>query len=447
MLKFPSRLYTDIRFEKIYETNITYTQGKLEEFNIRQNKTAFIRVFDGDKWYYSSLSVPTDENITREIMTLSELATPCDDIEQHPIVKKLQVNTGQCFKFQEDDITVVPVEAKTGLLEKHFSILEECEFLTSSKAYYVDRKVEKEFYSSKGAALTFDQQSVGFMVDVNFSDGTNNLFERFQIGGERFHDVENREQELVSYLRKCQDWLEKAQPVEAGVYTVIFSPLVAGVFAHEIFGHNSEADLMLGSETAKEDWCIGKKIASRDLSIVDDGNIPGNGYVPFDDEGTRAARTYLIHDGILRGRLHSAATSAAFSEELTGNARALNFEFEPIVRMTTTYILPGKKSKDELFLETREGIYVDSVTAGSGLSTFSLEPSLAYYIKDGKISHPVKVSLITGKVAEALQSVDGVSDQEEILTLIGAGCGKAEQYPLPIGFGGPFVRVQNLTVQ
>ena len=52
----------------------------------------------------------------------------------------------------------------------------------------------------------------------------------------------------------------------------------------------------------------------------------------------KAKKTYLIKDGILTGRLHSATTAASLNEELTGNARALNFEFEPIVRMTTTYI-------------------------------------------------------------------------------------------------------------
>ena len=38
-----------------------------------------------------------------------------------------------------------------------------------------------------------------------------------------------------------------AVPVEPGEYTCVLSPTVAGVFAHESFGHKSESDFMLGS--------------------------------------------------------------------------------------------------------------------------------------------------------------------------------------------------------
>ena len=166
--------------------------------------------------------------------------------------------------------------------------------------------------------------------------------------------------------------------MQPGKYNVILSPLAAGVFAHESFGHKSEADFMVGDETMKREWSIGKKIGADILSIVDYGNMPGTGYVPFDDEGTKAKKTFLVEKGILKGRLHSSVTAASLYEEVTGNARALNFEFEPIVRMTTTFILPGEKTKQELIGEVNEGIFVDTIKHGSGMSTFhnSTKPQL-----------------------------------------------------------------------
>ncbi len=47
--------------------------------------------------------------------------------------------------------------------------------------------------------------------------------------------------------------------------------------------------------------------------------------MPYDDEGTRTPTTYLIHNSILTGRLHSAATAALLNEEVTGKCRAINF--------------------------------------------------------------------------------------------------------------------------
>jgi TldD protein len=40
-----------------------------------------------------------------------------------------------------------------------------------------------------------------------------------------------------------------------------------------------------------------------------------------------------------------------------------------------------------------------------------------------------------------------VSDELEILSFVGGGCGKMEQYPLPVSFGGPYVRVNQINVQ
>ena len=96
------------------------------------------------------------------------------------------------------------------------------------------------------------------------------------------------------------------------------------MFAHESFGHKSESDFMLGDENMKKEWTLGKKVGADILSIYDSGEEEGSGYVPFDDEGTRTQKTYLIKNGVLTGRLHSAATAADLEEEVTGNARAIN---------------------------------------------------------------------------------------------------------------------------
>ncbi len=183
------------------------------------------------------------------------------------------------------------------------------------------------------------------------------------------------------------------------------------------------------------------------MTIIDDGTVVGNGYVPYDDEGTKGRKTYIIKNGKLTGRLHSAATSAALEEPLTGNARAVNFEFEPIVRMTTTYIEKGDRPLKDIIGEIEKGIYVDTINHGSGMSTFTIAPARAYKIENGKITTPVRVSVITGNVFETLAEVDAVSEDFELLSFVGGGCGKMEQFPLPVGFGGPYTRVKKLNVQ
>ena len=204
---------------------------------------------------------------------------------------------------------------------------------------------------------------------------------------------------------------------------------------------------MLSDESMREEWQLGKTVGSPILSIAEWGGVPGSGYVPYDDEGTKARKNYLIKNGVLAGRLHSAQTAAALDEGLTGNARAIDCTFEPIVRMTTTYIEGGDLDFDQLIAPIQKGYFIKTIRHGSGMSTFTIAPCLAYEIVDGKLGRPAQISVITGSVFETLGLIDGLTKDVELLSFVTGGCGKMEQMGLPVGFGGPYVRVSSMNVQ
>lgn len=445
MYTFPKNLYTDVRIEDVSYTEITYRNGDLIQNLKRNMKGGFIRIFDGKRWYYSST---TDvDNIQKEIDKLALMAKENESIIDHPVVKKFEVNKGEYFQFKDNDILNVSQEEKLKLLKTYFPYLENKEEVKVWRAVYIDRKITKEFYSSKGADLKFDYQTcaVVFMYSLNVDGKT--LDGRYDKTVVDFSKLKTLHTQLEKTLVRDIEYTKKAKPVEPGKYTVIFAPIATGVFTHESFGHKSEADFMVGDSAMMKEWEIGKKVGADSLTIVDRGDILGSGFVPFDDEGTKAKTTYLIKNGILSGRLHSVKTAESLKEEVTGNARAIDFEFEPIVRMTNTYIEAGDKTKEELISEVKEGILVEEINHGSGMSTFTIAPNICYMIRDGKIAEPVNVSVISGNVMETLYEIDGISKEVELLSFSTGGCGKMEQYPLPVGFGGPYIRVKNLTVQ
>ncbi len=445
MFNFPKNLYCDVRIEDVFETKVTYTLGILEEAKVKTYKGAFIRIFDGNRWYYNSIS--NLDRIQQEIDSLTTFATPNDSIYQHDIVKKLQANEDCVLKYVDNSISNIAIEEKKSLLNKYLPFIEGNKYLSNWKFQYLDKKIIKNFYSSKGANLTFDTQTVGFSMPMNFVHEDKRFSHSFQVAGDNFDIFKDSNNKLALDIEKCEDALLNSEPVKPGKYTVILSPLAAGIFAHESFGHKSEADFMIGDEAMRKEWTIGKKVGSELLSIVDSGNISGSGYVPFDDEGTKCSNTYLVNKGILTGRLHSSVTASSLEEDVTGNARGMDFEFEPIVRMTTTYIEGGDKTKEELISEVNEGLLIETVKHGSGMSTFTIAPNLAYRIRHGKLCEPVNIAVISGNVMKTLNEIDGLSNEVEILSFVTGGCGKMEQYPLPVGFGGPYVRVNNIDVQ
>lgn len=444
MYHFPENLYTDVRIEDVFQTQITYNGKVLAEARVRSYQAAFIRVFDGMRWYYSSIS--DIGGIQDEIDSLARLACPDENIDLNPIVGKFEANRGSYLRFENNAVSGVPLEEKKKLLFPYMEIFSN-PLVKTYRLLYMDERKVKRFYSSKGADLNFDRQSVGVRMDFTLGEEDKKLSESFKHSGTAYEKVLGGEKACRQYLEECIAYLRSSTSVEPGKYTVVLSPAVAGVFAHESFGHKSEADFMVGDEAMKKEWAIGSKVGSDLLNIVDDGNEPGLGFIPFDDEGTRAQKTYLIQNGLLSGRLHSAATAADLEESVTGNSRAVSFEYEPIVRMTCTYIEPGIESREQLIGSIKDGILVETFKHGSGMSTFTIAPNRSYRIRDGKIAEPVNISVITGSVFETLGEIDGVSDRLELPPLIGGGCGKNEQINLPVGFGGPYVRVRSMNIQ
>jgi len=450
MFKFHEGIYTDVRIEDVFETWIVVSLGKLDEFKERKYRGAFIRVYDGKKWYYCST---TNADIQKEIDDLSKYATANADIGSDPVVKKFKPVKREMMKYPGREVSAVSGADKLELLKSYFPQMEKFKRITLWRANYIDRRRVKNFYSSAGAAIAFDVQRAGFTINFTMAEGDKKLPEGFQKSAADFGGIKNHGEKFAEHLKRCEDFLLNSKPVAPGKYTVVLAPEPAGIFAHESFGHKSEADFMIGDETMKREWKIGKKVGAEMLSIIDDGVLEDGSafadgeHVPFDDEGTESAKTYLIKNGILAGRLHSVETASMLSEEPTGSGRAINFEFEPIVRMRNTYILPGNKTREELIGEVKEGLYVYKLSHGSGMSTFTIAPSLAYAIRDGRIAEPVRISVITGNVFETLNEIDGLSDKIEISAFVAGGCGKSGQWPLPVGFGGPHVRINNMNVQ
>ncbi|MBF0546269.1 MAG: TldD/PmbA family protein [Candidatus Riflebacteria bacterium] len=444
---FPNGFYTDVRIEECFDTLIRNKMGELEEFRERPYIGAFIRVFDGKRWYTSSIS--NTDQIQKEIDKLASMGKPNPEISKNPIVEAFQVNSGTFLKFTGSEISKISRKEKTDVIERLVPILNSSKLMKSWKARYNDVRLVKTFYSSLGSNLVHDFQSAGYTVLMSFSEGDKTFDEKFDCSGSFFPFLlePQHEKELKERIQLAEDFLKNAKPVKSGNFPVILSPMAAGIFAHESFGHKSEADFMIGDEAMKKEWVIGKKVGSEILTIVDEGNSMGRGFVPFDDEGAKAQKTFLVRNGILSGRLHSAKTAGLLQEKVTGNARALNFTFDPVVRMTTTYIEPGTSSKEELISKIEEGYLIETLNHGSGMSTFTLAPSRSYLIQKGKIVGPVQISVVSGTVFETLNLIDGLSSNLEMTNMATGGCGKFDQFPLPVSFGGPYVSVKSMKVQ
>ncbi|MDD6301145.1 MAG: TldD/PmbA family protein [Ruminococcus sp.] len=354
MIQFRDGFYADVRTEDRSRTTITYKSGALEEMKTRVERRAFIRVYDGKMWYYSSV---TDlAHLQKTLDGLYDAATPNADIQNDPVVRRFERNRDTLLSFADSSVRDIPSKDKQALLLSYLPLLSEDSCVTMPRGTYLDRNSLFRFRSSLGADITYDYQTCGLSFSCDMTEGEKKFSGHWQKGATRFDELKGLDDEIRAAMAEQTAFMRNSVPVTPGKYPVVLSPEAAGVFAHESFGHKSESDFMLSDETMRDEWQLGKTVGSPILSIAECGSVPGCGYVPYDDEGTKARKNYLIKDGKLVGRLHNAQTAAVLDEPTTGNARAIDCTFEPIVRMTTTYIEGGDMDFDELIAPIKKAI-------------------------------------------------------------------------------------------
>ncbi|MCB1694226.1 MAG: TldD/PmbA family protein [Pseudomonadales bacterium] len=227
-----------------------------------------------------------------------------------------------------------------------------------------------------------------------------------------------------------------------GKQTVVLSPALAGMLAHEAMGHPCEADSVLGGAVTSH--LVGKPVASELITMVDFAHsfrgeelmIP----VYVDDEGTEARDAVLIENGLLKQFMTSRETAGRLGIPSTGNARAYKFNDEPLVRMRNTAILPGSSKLDEMIGGVEDGYYLMKTGNGQADSTseFMFGISLAYEIKNGKLGSAITDTTVSGTAIDMLKTVDAVSD--DMYWECNGYCGKKQ--PMVVSLGGPAIRAR-----
>jgi TldD protein len=265
------------------------------------------------------------------------------------------------------------------------------------------------------------------------------------IGLEAFEEETHSPEKMAENAAKWAVEKLKAKPAPAGKFQALIDPKLAGVLAHESFGHLSEADFVVigGSPLTGR---IGEKLGTEYVSIIDEGLPEKGGYkIHFDDEGTPCTRVEILKRGILNRYLQSRLTARALKMEPTGNARSQDYSFEPIVRMRNTYFDVGDRKPEEALSELKQGIYAIDTAGGqvSDTGTFLFKAVRGYWVENGEPKYPLKDVALTGNILELLKNIDAVCNDLLISTTPFGGCGKMSQRAF-VGTGGPHIRVKDV---
>jgi TldD protein len=434
--------YIEFHFEEGEATNIAYRGKRLEEVSRGRSSGGNVRALVRGSWGFVSFG--TLEGLRGKVdLAVEEARLAGREPFKLPAVEPaVDTIAPQLSK----DATAVPLAAKKDLLDSYDDIMLSSPRIQSTAINYRDSKRRAIFASSEGAYIEQARTDLALRLAAIAREGSEVQQAGLSMGSDgEFGAVENLHEQARGLATRATAFLSAPQ-VKGSEYTVVLDPVLAGVFAHEAFGHLSESDFVYQNDRMRQVMVLGKKFGQKHLNIVDDPTLPRlRGSYKYDDEGTRTGKTYLIREGVLEGRLHSRETAARMGEKATGNARAINYMFAPIVRMSNTFIEPGRTSFEEILGDIEEGVYVKDWYGGTtSLEMFTFSGGEARMIRNGKLAELLRPVVLTGNVFTTLQNIDAIGNDLEMNQ--GGGCGKSGQYPLPVSNGSPHIRIRHCVV-
>ena len=437
--------YGEIRAQKNNNTFIAVRDGQVESITLATEMGAAIRVLAENAWGFSTTNSLEQNNLERSASSALKMARAAGKSVREPV--KLAP-----AKAVEDEVTVsvkkdpreVDIATKTSNL---LTINKDCfnfdKRIKSVTINYADLATEQTLATTDG---TFIAQEKMFVWNYCWVTGKSNgimASARDETGahGYELFDVEFPEKIAERVSKKVTQQLE-AKTLKSGLHPAVIGTNIVGVLAHEALGHICEADLALSGSAVMGK--IGEKIASEKVTIFDSALIPqGFGAIKYDDEGVQGQKTLLIHDGVLLGFMHNRETAGKMGVEPTGNARAQDFRFPPLIRMRNTCLEKGDYAFEELLEDIQFGYFLEAFRGGQANldGTFTVGVQSAFKIVKGELGHPVRNAGISGNTLETLRQVDACGKDFGL----GVGrCGKGQQ--MFQSNGGPPMRVKGILI-
>ncbi len=204
-----------------------------------------------------------------------------------------------------------------------------------------------------------------------------------------------------------------ARKVKTAQVPVIFDPMVARSLLDSIAEAVNGDSVYRGASFLAGK--LGEKIAGENVTVVDDGTMPGGfGTSPFDGEGVKSRRTVVIDKGVLTSYLLNTYTAKKLGLKTTGNA-SRGLAGTPGIGVGNFYLEAGERKPEQIISDVKEGLYVTEFLGfGVNLVTgdFSRGAS-GMWISGGQLAFPVEEITVAGNLKDMLNNVSEIGSDLE----------------------------------
>lgn len=452
-----SELSKDFEYVSVLGTDVSGKSYRVQTTGVSLGDSMWaergfvVRVYNGNNYSEFSFNEISEdklgsiiEKIRKETLKGIEKAKEAGiETSSYPLVdeKELVENFQGEVELPPEETTPKEIIGKlTSIKEEGHQI---SDLVVNFIAIYDWVKVSKMFMSNKKDLMQSYIWSQGYVYSVVRRDGkTKYALKGFSglKGPEMLDEMKGCVKEVIDKAVMLLD----AVPIEPGEYDVICSPDVAGLIAHEAFGHGVEMDMFVKNRAKALEY-IEKPVASEMVNMHDGAASATevSSYL-FDDEGTVGTDTKIIDGGILKTGISDLLSALNLGTVPTGNGKRESFERKAYARMTNTFFSSGKDKLEDMIASIKYGYLLEDYYSGmEDPKNWGIQCVIAYgrEIVDGKFTGKVvSPVMMTGYVPDLLKSITMVSED---MKLSGTGaCGKGHKEWVKVSSGGPYLKAK-----
>ena len=204
-----------------------------------------------------------------------------------------------------------------------------------------------------------------------------------------------------------------ARKVSTAQVPVVLDPMVSRSILDHIFeGVNGDSVYRGASFLAGK---LGQKVAGDNVTIVDDGTMPGGfGTIPFDSEGVPTRRSVVIDRGTLNSYLLNTYTAKKLGLQTTGNA-SRGLAGTPGIGPGNFFLQPGSRSPKQMLADIEQGLYVTEFL-GFGVNMVTGDYSRGasgLWISKGEFAYPVEEITVAGNLKDVFFNISEIGNDLE----------------------------------
>jgi PmbA protein len=295
--------------------------GQVETLKEAGSRDVGLRVFLGQRTASTYSSDFTPEGIERLIRGAVELARVTSEDPSAGLPEKPQLgSTGDLRLYHEDVYSLAPEERIEYARRAERAALDYDPRLKNSDGGGFDASTGQRVLANSLGFVGDYRRSYCSLTAVPIAQADDGSMQRdyWFSAARTLSGLESPEAVGNEAARRTLRRLG-ARKIASTQATIVLDPLVAASVLNHVFGAvNGDAIYRQSSFLAGK---LGERIAGENITVIDDGTIPGGfGSEPFDGEGVPTRRTLVIERGVLKSYLLNTYTARKLGLATTGNA-------------------------------------------------------------------------------------------------------------------------------